>query len=311
MIIFFFFFSFAFQMMGAYDSGRYYAPLKQGNARRSHLLEYSVSASLMMIIMCLQVGVVDTHTLANVFSNTWACMIFGLLSDVLFEFAMDECLEWIVFGYRIFKIKYTWLAHFAGWFTLIIAAAAMMSNIGTFYECLDGIKLPDKVFAAIVIETCLFFCFGTVQFYTLWVKGMKRVRPRTLDGMPNYKELKSNCENLSDKIDTLSAIVNENIRNVPRDVVSQKTSTTYINNQPILKALDAHLSDLRDISLFKAELEAIEKKRGLRFDDDRSLYMKSQQTRMLIAYRAEFAYITLSLLAKTILGGILYISAII
>jgi hypothetical protein len=315
MILFFFLLSFAFQGAGAYCRDRYYEPLKRGDARRSHLIEYSVSASLMMVIMCLQLQVGDAYTLANVFSNTWACMIFGLLSDVLSEFAADESLVWNITSAYTLTLQYAWLAHMAGWFTLIIAAAAMMSSIGAFYECLDGISLPNEVFVVIVIEAVLFFCFGAVQLYTLWFKEHKGKKPRTLDGMPYYAQLVRECRGLH--IGTNGDITNHIATAVALETeVSTRFQLKHQGSDFFLglrlsHIFSRHIEDMQKILLCRQNLDAQEATREKNFKEVRSIFIDIQKRRILVAYRAEYAYIALSLLAKSLLGGILYISAIV
>ena len=190
----FFTLSFIFQAYGSWSMECYIRPLLEGNARRSHLVEYSFSASLMMMAMCAQVGVTDVHVLSNVFSNTWACMIFGLLSDVLSETEIEGVFSGIQIKVPMttlqYHLPYKWIAHLAGWFTLMIAGSVMVSNIETFRTCFDGISIPDEIIAAIFFELVLFFLFGFVQVYTLISKPARGVLPRTLEGMPLYKSLK-------------------------------------------------------------------------------------------------------------------------
>ena len=193
----FFSLSFIFQMYGSWNAECYIKPLLRGDARRSHLVEYSISASLMMMAMCAQVGVTDVHILSNVFSNTWACMIFGLLSDVF----SDAEIAKVFHGVSIVipmggecRLSYKWIAHLAGWFTLTIAGSVMVTNIETFRTCFEGVRIPDEIVAAIFFEVVLFFCFGLVQVYTLLKKPSKVSLPRTLEIMIWYDKIKSTAD---------------------------------------------------------------------------------------------------------------------
>jgi hypothetical protein len=193
MMFSFFGLSFLFQIYGSWDEGGYNQPLIQGNARKSHLVEYSVSASLMMVAMCAQVGVTDVHILYNVFSNTWACMIFGLLSDVFSEFEVGGGGDFMSVPIPLIgpiTYSYKWIAHSAGWVTLITAGSVMVSNIGTFRSCFSGISIPDEIIAAISLEFVLFFIFGLVQVYTLSKKPVRVRLPMTLDIMIWYVTFK-------------------------------------------------------------------------------------------------------------------------
>jgi hypothetical protein len=346
-IFVFFFLSFMFQFFSALYQDAYYSPLIKGNAHRSHLIEYSITASLMMIAMCLQVGVVDAYTLSNVFANTWACMIFGLLSDVLCEHIsvrwtvadkegektndlwdnfresvayfvpgkLTKCddsdqvhhLEYKYAGEYGFRIKYTWLAHLAGWITLIFAGAAMVATIVTFNSCLSGINIPNEVQAAIYTEIVLFACFGLVQVYTLGCKESRREMPRVLDDMQYYARLKIHYAAVYDYLknmkDVLPAYNNPVVQAQPKITSNPTDSQDTFNKEK--QGLSAALTT------FDASRAEVENDRIKQFDTAYNLYINNQKQRMLIAYRAEYAYITLSLFAKTILGGLLYISAIV
>jgi hypothetical protein len=59
------------------------------------------------------------------------------------------------------------------------------------------------------------------------------------------------------------------------------------------------------------DIIAIEDERLKKYISDRETYLAIQTTRIHVACNAEAAYITLSLVAKMLLGGIVYISAVI
>ena len=290
MILAFFLLSALFQLSSAWDATTYYAPLKQGNARRSHLVEYSATASLMMVIICLQVEVVDSHTLANVFTNTWACMFFGLLSDVLSETVDDTRLKCVVLGRELFSISYAWLAHLCGWFTLFIAAAVSLSSVVTFNACLSGIHIPGEALAAMSSEAVLFFCFGSVQIYTLLYKQRPIARPRTLNGMQYFLNLKIAWAQTYAGTTLTSRFITAD-------------SSTLAPTASTDNALDK-------LNVFNGEVTTLTTSWLKSFSDSAEKYSERQKERILVAYRAEYTYLILSLVAKTVLGGIVYISAI-
>ena len=256
----FFIVSAVFQLPSTFPQAMYKRQLKLGKAHRSHLFEYSISASLMMMAMCAQVGVTDIYILLNVFSNTFACMIFGLLSDVLSDANEEKRIvdeeEVNVMGCKR-TMKYSIIAHFAGWFTLAIALSVMVSNIVTFQQCVSGVSMPTEIIFVICLEVFLFVIFGCIQVYTLLYKKCTVTMPRTLTIMKWYAKLKNHAN------------------------------------------VDA------------SHVAAIEAERLAAYIAERKEYIERQTERIATACQAERAYITLSLFAKLVLGGIVYISAVI
>ena len=287
MIFAFFTLSCVFQLSGTYPADAYNRQLKWGRSRRSHLFEYSVSASLMMMALCAQVGVTDVYILTNVFTNTFACMIFGLLSDVLADsneidrghVEKNACqkhgkstdVEEVDIMGCTHRIRYSLIAHLAGWVTLSVAVSVMISNIVTFQQCVSGISIPNEIFCVICMEAGLFCLFGLVQVYTLYYKPYEMRFPRTLAVMIWYRKIK-------DKL-----------------------------NLPLVKTQ----YDPKNIPNLNQDIIAIEDERLKKYISDRETYLAIQTNRIHVACNAEAAYITLSLVAKMLLGGIVYISAVI
>ena len=156
-IILFHFLSFAFQLGNSIWSEGYYSAFKNGETHLSHFLEYSISASVMITTMTIQLGVHDIYTLIGVFCNSWACMIFGFLAQILYHNNTPKI--------NILLINWSphWIAHIAGWVTLIIAITATLSSLGTFLTCINNHKLPDFVVPLIVMEMLFFSSFGLIQ----------------------------------------------------------------------------------------------------------------------------------------------------
>ena len=49
-------------------------------------IEYSFSASIMIVLISLEVGIVDFGALIGFCGCTWSCMMFGLFADYFFLF---------------------------------------------------------------------------------------------------------------------------------------------------------------------------------------------------------------------------------
>ena len=162
-IAIFHFLSFAFQALNSWVEEDYMRVMKDGNSSMSHFIEYSFSASLMLISMCAQLGVTDLFIIVNVFGNSWGCMIFGFFAEMFFETAPDSGISFKFAGKTV-HLRNHWLAHFSGWVTLLVAMSAMLSNLGLFLTCSpEAVKIPWFVWVIIVGESILFLFFGAVQ----------------------------------------------------------------------------------------------------------------------------------------------------
>ena len=167
-IIIFHVFSFVFQFLNCLSENNYYEIFQHGQTHLSHFIEYSFSASLMITTMSVQLGVLDIYTLLGVFCNGWACMMFGLLAEVMFENSMKAIeVPMLTYNKRLSitnaKIPPHWLAHIAGWITLTFSIVAVVSNLSTFTTCMDTVHIPPFVYPIIVLEVVFFSSFGAVQ----------------------------------------------------------------------------------------------------------------------------------------------------
>ena len=83
-IIMFHILSFLFQAITSWDRN-YYEDIRQGKTNLSHFIEYSVSASILLVAMCAQLGITDFYLILSIAANCWGCMVFGLVAELLFE----------------------------------------------------------------------------------------------------------------------------------------------------------------------------------------------------------------------------------
>ena len=160
LIILFHALSFLFQIIGAWDDGIYYRYLDNGDVNLAHLVEYSFSASLMMIAICAQLGTTDVFLIISVACNCWGCMIFGVVAELLFH--SRSTMDIMMFK----QIGSHWIAHLAGWFLISVAMLGAGSNLATYTACIDGPqakKVPSFVIGIVATELVLFLVFGFVQ----------------------------------------------------------------------------------------------------------------------------------------------------
>jgi hypothetical protein len=169
MIIVFYGLSGLFQLWGAMDKRFYYEPLRDGCNHISHFVEYSISASLMVLAISVQLGVTDFYSLIGAVSNTWCCMVFGLLAELLHqeEVYYDPGFRRTVpVDYLGMRVPYYLIAHLAGWVAMFAALTIAISNLINFETCVE--KQTSDAFwivgqVAAYFEIVLFASFGGVQ----------------------------------------------------------------------------------------------------------------------------------------------------
>jgi len=157
----FFALSCIFQLLGGY----FYNGKIGGRLR---FVEYSFSASIMILAIGVESGIRDLYTLEMMFVLIWATMMLGLLAEVLSSIsenldaaaASEPILEWLG--------AWSWvIPHVAGWATCVAAYAPIIDN---FYESnsASSSKAPGFVNIIVYLQFGLFSCFGFVQLYSLF-----------------------------------------------------------------------------------------------------------------------------------------------
>ena len=187
----FFFLSFAFQfcsVVDAEDMLRFirtgerpahwlgkslYASLERGRVSKAHFIEYSFSATLMVLVMVTQIGVTDLSALLSICINTWACMIIGLLAEYIVDAEDSE----EIFNQTVWGVHLSFIAHLLGWVPLIPVFFAMLTQLLTYKTCITGTAdIPTAVLIFVGGEIVLFSLFGLVQCSS--IINVQRIRDR-------------------------------------------------------------------------------------------------------------------------------------
>ena len=171
LIILFHFISFVFQYAECFDKATYLNTLNKGQISVSHFIEYSVSASLMTIALCAQLGITDVFLICSIAANVCGCMIFGALAELLFD---NHVILLVTTGLSTYTLEAHWIAHFAGWLVLVFALASVVSNTLTITNCTlvsSNIAVPTWVSGIVWSEVCLFGNFGLVQLLSFIYRG--------------------------------------------------------------------------------------------------------------------------------------------
>jgi hypothetical protein len=151
---------------------RFYTNIEQGRVSKSHFIEYSFSATLMILVMITQIGVTDLTVIVNTCVNTWACMVFGLLAEFILDAEYDS--EYLK-NLNFFGFKLSLIAHFIGWIPLFSVVFTLITPLATYRACIVGkTVIPDFVFVFVTGEICLFCAFGLVQY--LSIRKVQQIR---------------------------------------------------------------------------------------------------------------------------------------
>ena len=133
---------------------------------RLRFIEYSFSASIMIMAIAVESGIRNTYTIIMMFVLTWVTQILGLLAETMSEISekaevhQDEPILG-TFG------VWSWLApHIAGWATCIAAYAPIIDNFHESNKASET-KAPGFVNVIVYLQFTLFSCFGIVQLYSL------------------------------------------------------------------------------------------------------------------------------------------------
>lgn len=176
-IIFFFFllsglFQLADGFLGAYSpqSSAYNSP------RILRFVEYSFSASIMILAIALETGLTDVYSLVCIFTLIFTTNILGVIAE-LFCFcaeSLNESSSVMITAKMdmLLPIPFAWLwtvPHFLGWVTCIIGYAPLLDSYLQSTRCSDR-GPPGFVNVIVFLEFVLFSCFGFVQFYSLYYR---------------------------------------------------------------------------------------------------------------------------------------------
>ena len=159
-IVAFFTLSAVFQVIGGYILGGVWGS-------RLRFIEYSFSASIMIIAIAVESGIRELYTLAMMFVLIWVTMMLGLLADFInaVTVVVDKQVEWdpllYVMGPRVWLIP-----HIAAWVTCLAAYGPIL-DVFIQGSSKSDVQAPGFVHVIVFLQFALFSIFGLVQMYSL------------------------------------------------------------------------------------------------------------------------------------------------
>jgi hypothetical protein len=112
-------------------------------------VEYSISASAMLMAIAVESGIQDVYTLQTMFVLTFATMILGLLTEFM-------------------PPPLSWIAHGTAWITFLSAYSPIFDAFLQSNHHSNGASAPGFVYVIVFLEFALFAFFGVVQVYALF-----------------------------------------------------------------------------------------------------------------------------------------------
>lgn len=134
-----------------YDIYKYSENIKAGR-NPLRFIEYSISASIMLICISLLNGVTDINLIAAIAVLTASCQLCGLAVEYI-----DE-------------INLQWLLHLTGWLQFMCAYGIILHAFLKAANADERIKPPDFVYGIVIALALLYSSFGLVQFIELCCK---------------------------------------------------------------------------------------------------------------------------------------------
>jgi hypothetical protein len=173
-------------------------------------IEYSFSASAMLVAIAVETGVRDVYTLRCMVALMWVTQLLGLMAEKVSELRLvvvdrGDGLDW----YWLFP-------HAVAWVTCIAAYAPALSSFADNQD-----KAPDFVKWIVYLELLLFMSFGLVQLCGL---VCKTIMPRD----ESYLSVNIDTKYLMRQVDTYTAMLAE---------IDDKCECAYIALSLIAKTL--------------------------------------------------------------------------
>ena len=189
LITIFFTLSAVFQTIQGINKSTYKYRVESNGTNFLRYIEYSFSASIMMVCIASTLMIFDLYIHVLVFTCTFTCMMLGLVADCLRTNArqLEQVLEKCPLlkdhdCYCFMKIQETkdqlkelmWKTHYLGWVAMLVPylfvfAISYFRTVYRNWGCLDLLPAgtsatPPWVHAVVISQFLLFACFGLVQF---------------------------------------------------------------------------------------------------------------------------------------------------
>jgi len=181
LVTMFFLLSAGFQAFQAIDKEAYRQRVESNGTNFLRYIEYSFSASIMMVCIATTLVIFDLFTHMLIFTCTFTCMLLGLLADCLRTNARQ--LQSVLRDHPNISIvrnaidelnEIKWKTHYISWAALLkpyilVYGVSYFRTVYRAWNCLDELPAntpttPVWVHVVVISQFFLFSCFGVVQY---------------------------------------------------------------------------------------------------------------------------------------------------
>lgn len=190
LIMFFFILSFVFQILNVL----YLRNASNDAPRYIQYVEYSVSASLTVVILALNVGIQDLFSVITIFVLFFGMNVFGILAEFMMYLeektnAKGESMS--ILPRLGVRLKHLWLIpHLCGWVLFFFAWVPIVLKFDKIQGCSEnsqGKGVPWFITLGTVIESLCYMGFGALQLAVLVGRTwMQRVGSNTWKDLLDY-----------------------------------------------------------------------------------------------------------------------------
>jgi len=150
--------SFVFQFGGSFLPN-YISDIEQRGVNTFRMVEYSISATLMLVCIALVSGIRSVYFISGMSVLCFATQAFGAFAELMFDDLLTD---------PYFK-KIGWAAHACGWITMGSSYGMIIAHF-FFTQANSPVNAPDFVVAIIWSIAVLFNIFGFTQLTQLCLK---------------------------------------------------------------------------------------------------------------------------------------------
>ena len=139
-----------------------------------HYVEYALSSPLMVIVMAVNVGLRELFIITSLGALFFGMNILGMCAEAMAHYAGHIERDSLYTYSKICKS-----IHIAGWVLFLFAMCPIWMQFGQALKCSENRGTPDYAYAAIVVESILFFAFGILQAASMFEKFQYVIKQRT------------------------------------------------------------------------------------------------------------------------------------
>ena len=134
-------------------------------------IEYSFSGTLVLLCIAVESGVCQWMTLFCMAILSFVTMLLGLIADFTFILGSEQVRKGVNTEYHSVNLWMWVFPHVLSWVSCVASYFPIAYTFGTSITSSD-LKPPVFVYVIVLLEAFLFFCFGFVQTYELWVSSL-------------------------------------------------------------------------------------------------------------------------------------------